>query len=122
MTQRAVHWIFYSSEMGRRVVLDEIEKLQLGPKEIFALEQTLKRISIGTETWHDSKHLGREIWEARIRLPHRQIRVLYSVETTLFINLALFAAIKKAQKVPPQWITLALKRRNDWLRRMKEEK
>lgn len=108
--------------MGRRVVLDEIEKLQLEPKELFALEQTLKRIAVGSETWHDSKHLGREIWEARARLPRRQIRVLYSVETKLFINLALFAAIKKVQKVPPQWITLALKRRSDWLRRMNKQK
>lgn len=120
MTKSAIHWIFYSSDMGRSVVLDEIRKMNLGIEEMNTLEQTLRSIASGISPWHSAKHLEREIWEARIRFPHRQIRVLYSIETAWFINLALFAAVKKVQKVPRQWINLALKRRKDWLHRMND--
>lgn len=121
MVQHTVQWVFYISEMGRPVVRIELEKMRLTAGEMKKLEMTLARISAGTSTWHDSDYLGSEIWEVRVRLQHKQIRVLYSMESTPAVNLALLAAIKKVQKTPHQWITTALKRRKDWLRRLNSD-
>lgn len=121
MTQASIHWVFYTSELGPPVVRKEIEKLQLRVDELQKLEKTLRRISAGTETWRDSDYLGGEIWEVRLRLQHKQVRVLYSVETSLSIHLALLAAIKKVQKTPRQWIDTSIKRRKDWLRRVNDD-
>lgn len=118
MALKPIQWVFYISEMGRPVVRIEIEKMRLSADEMKKLETTLARISTGMSTWHDSDYLGSEIWEVRVRLQHKQIRVLYSVENTPVMNLALLAAIKKVQKTPHHWITTALKRRKDWLRRV----
>ena len=115
-----IPWIFYVSEVGRPVVQREIEKLKLDRYELVLLERVLLRLETQDSTWHDSTYLGREIWEARIRLINRQIRVLYSMELEERIHLALLAAVKKTQKVPQQWIALALTRRSSWRSRMDE--
>lgn len=115
-----IPWIFYVSEVGRPVVQREIEKLKLDRYELIVLERVLLRLETQDSTWHDSTYLGREIWEARIRLINRQVRVLYSMELEERIHLALLAAVKKTQKVPQQWITLALARRSSWRSRMDE--
>lgn len=82
MALKPIQWVFYISEMGRPVVRIEIEKMRLSADEMKKLETTLARISTGMSTWHDSDYLGSEIWEVRVRLQHKQIRVLYSVENT----------------------------------------
>lgn len=96
----------------------EIEKLKLDRYELVVFERVLRRLETQENTWQDSKHLGREIWEARIRLTDRQVRVLYSMEFEERVHLALLAAVKKSQKVPAQWISLAVTRRNSWRARM----
>jgi phage-related protein len=111
-------WIFYTSERGRPVVQQEIEKLKLDRYELAVFERVLRRLETQEHYWQDSKHLGRDIWEARIRLPHRQVRVLYSMELKERIHLGLLAAVKKSQKVPSQWISLAVTRRRSWRERM----
>lgn len=115
--QNSIPWVFYVSEMGRETVLDELRKIRLDKEELRSVEQILRNIEVGAETWKDSTYLGRDIWEARVRLRHRQVRILYSIEEDWAIHLALFAAVKKVQKVPPQWIDIAIKRRKIWLRR-----
>lgn len=115
-----VPWMFYVSELGRPVVQREIEKLKLDRYELGVFERVLMRLEAQDSTWHDSTYLGREIWEARIRLVNRHIRVLYSIELEERIHLALLAAVKKTQKVPQQWISLALARRSSWRSRMDE--
>lgn len=116
-----IPWVFYVSEMGREVVRREIDKMRLRPEEYAELNSTLLRISAGTETWKDSSHLGNEIWEARLRLQSRQIRVLFTKEPSPRVLLALLAGVKKVQKTPPQWISLARQRRKDWLLRLEDD-
>ncbi len=116
----AIPWIFYASELGRPVVQREIEKLKLTSYELGVLERVLLRLETSDGMWHDATYLGREIWEARVRLSHRQIRLLYSLELEERIHLALLAAVKKTQKVPRQWIELAITRRTNWRSRMEE--
>ena len=116
----AIPWIFYVSELGRPIVQREIEKLKLSSYELGVLERVLLRLETSDGTWHDATYLGREIWEARVRLTHRQIRLLYSLELEERVHLALLAAVKKTQKVPRQWIDLAITRRLNWRLRMEE--
>ena len=115
-----IPWIFYVSELGRPVVQREIEKLKLDRYELAVFERVLLRLEAQEPTWHDSTHLRKEIWEARIRLINRQIRLLYSLELEGAIHLALLAAVKKTQKVPQQWISLAISRRSNWRERVDE--
>lgn len=116
----AIPWIFYVSELGRPVVQRELEKLKLTSYELGLLERVLLRLETSDGKWHDSTYLGREIWEARVRLTNRQIRILYSLELEERIHLALLAAVKKTQKVPKQWIELAITRRMNWRTRMED--
>ncbi len=116
-----IPWIFYTSELGRPVVQREIEKLKLERYELGVMERVLLRLAKQEGSWHDSTFLGREIWEARIRLINRQVRILYSIELHERIHLALLAAVKKTQKVPAQWIALAISRRANWRSRMDEQ-
>jgi phage-related protein len=113
-----IAWIFYVSELGRPVVQRELEKLKLDRYELGVLERVLIHLESQDTTWHDSTYLGREMWEARVRLINRQVRVLYSVELEERIHLALLAAVKKTQKVPRQWIDTAISRRTNWRSRM----
>ena len=116
-----IPWVFYVSEMGRPVVQREIDKMQLDLEEYFELEEIMARISSQTEKWKDTDYLGNEIWEARIRVPRRQIRVLFTKEPSPRVLLALLAAVKKVQKTPPQWISLARRRQKDWLLRLEDD-
>ena len=115
-----IPWVYYVSEMGRAVVQREIAKMQLTPREFVLLAETLTRISNGAETWKDSDHLGDGIWEARVRTPRFHIRVLFSKETSPKVFLALVAGVKKVQKTPAQWISLAKQRHKDWLLRLND--
>lgn len=62
----------------------------------------------------DIDYLGRDLWEVRIRLERRILRLLYFVETNPKLHIVLLAVIKKTQKTPHAWITLALERRALW--------
>ena len=117
-----IPWVYYVSEMGREVVQREIAKLQLTTREFVFLVETMTRISNGAETWKDSDYLGDGMWEARVRTPRFQIRVLFSKEPSPRVFLALFAGVKKVQKTPPQWISLAKQRQKDWLLRFDDTK
>lgn len=118
--RESIPWVFYVSEMGRPIVKQEIVKLQLSRGEFERMERLLARIATGQETWRDSDHLGRAIWEARLKTPQRQLRLLFSKEESPYIHLALLARVKKTQKTPPKWIETALSRRSDWLRRLND--
>lgn len=113
-----IPWVYYVSGTGRQTVLKEIQKLTLSERELFLLDELLHRISRNATLRQDIDLLGRGIWEARLRLQHRRIRVLYAENITPRVLLALLAAVKKTQKTPPQWINTALARHKDWLYRL----
>ena len=116
--QEEIPWVYYVSGTGRRTVFKEIQKLALNQRELFQLEELLLRISTKSTTRHDVDFLGRGIWEARLRLSNRQIRMLYAENITPRLFLALLAAVKKTQKTPPQWIDTARARHKEWLYRL----
>ena len=107
-------WIYYVSQMGRSVVLDELRKLKLSQSEKRTLDRAMHRIARGEPHRGDIDYLGRDIWEARIRLANRILRMLYFVEIEPRIFVVVLAVIKKTQKTPHAWITLALERKALW--------
>lgn len=107
-------WIFYASQMGRGVVLDELRKMKLSSGERRTLERTLQRIARGEPHRGDIDYLGRDLWEVRVRLEHRILRLLYFIEPSPKAHIVLLAVVKKTQKTPHTWITLALERKALW--------
>lgn len=107
-------WILYVSQLGRPVVQDELLKMKLSPHEKLAVERTLKRISVGEPRRGDFDYLGRNIWEARVRLSNRILRMLYFIDKEPKLNVVVLAVIKKTQKTPHAWISLALERKALW--------
>lgn len=107
-------WIFYVSRMGRTVVRDEIRKINLSQREQHSIEGTLRRIASGEPTRGDIDYLGRNVWEVRVRLERRVLRLLYFIEMDPTLYVVVLAAIKKTQKTPPGWINVALARKAQW--------
>lgn len=111
---RRITWIYFVSAQGREVVAQEIRKMKLSVREQESLALVLRRISHGSSVLGDIRYLGRDMWEVRIRLNHRILRLLYFVEMDYSAHIVVVAAIKKTQKTPPGWIDLALERKKTW--------
>jgi phage-related protein len=107
-------WIFYVSRMGRAVVRDELRKMNLSQREQHSIEVTLRRIASGAPTRGDIDYLGRNVWEVRVRLERRILRLLYFTEMNPRLYVVVLAVIKKTQKTPPGWINIALARKAQW--------
>lgn len=107
-------WIFFVSAMGRPVVLDELRKVKLSQREHHSIERTLHRIATSEHVRGDIDYLGRDVWEVRVRLDRRILRLLYFIELDPRLNVVVLAVIKKSQKTPPKWISLALERKAQW--------
>lgn len=109
-----IPWIFYVSRMGRAVVRDELRKMNLSQREQHSIETTLRRIASGEPTRSDTDYLGRDVWEARIRLERRILRLFYFTEVNPRLYIVVLAVIKKTQKTPQGWINIALARKAQW--------
>ena len=102
------------SNMGRPGVHDELRKMKLSLREQYAVDKTLKRVAVGEHVRGDIGYLGRDVWEVRVRLDRRILRLLYFIELDPRLNVVVLAAIKKTQQTPPMWIALALERKAQW--------
>jgi len=112
----AIPWVFYVSEMGRPVVEKELAKLRLDEAEAALLADAMTRVSRGGTHHGDIGYLGRDVWELRVRFANRIARLLYFIQAEPYAHIVVLAALKKTQKVPPQWISLAIRRREEWFR------
>lgn len=114
--RESIPWVFYVSEMGRAVVAKEQQKIGLSDREYRLLGEAMVRLSQGASLYADTDLLAPEIWELRVKLPHRILRMLYFAETDPPAFVAVFMGIKKTQKTPREWIELAKSRRKSWQR------
>jgi phage-related protein len=112
----AIPWVFYVSAMGRPVVEKELTKLGLDEYETALLKRAMTRVASGNTQLGDIGYLGRDVWELRVRFASRIIRLLYFIQAEPYEHIVVLAALKKTQKIPPQWINLAIRRREEWFR------
>ena len=112
--QQAIPWEYYVSDMGRPLFQREVIDLKLTPAESENLKNAMSRVSEASSKPQEVKSLGRGIWEIRVPLNRRIARVLFSPELVGSCHLALFAGIKKTQKIPPSWLDIAIDRRHLW--------
>lgn len=119
--QQAIPWDYYVSDMGRPLFQREVMGLNLSLAESENLKRAMLRVSDSSSKPQEVKSLGRGIWEIRVPLNRRIARVLFSPELVGSCHLALFAGIKKTQKIPPSWLDIAIDRRQLWrLRQISE--
>jgi phage-related protein len=112
--QKIIPWVYYVSPMGREVVVSELRKIALNASEREHLDRTLQRIARSESIAGDVDYLGREMWEVRVRLERRILRLLYFEEVDPPLRVVVLAAIKKTPKTPSAWINLGLSRKNMW--------
>ncbi|MDH6532495.1 phage-related protein [Aurantimicrobium minutum] len=96
-------------------MVQELRKIRLSEAEQHSVERTLMRISRSESLVGDVDYLGRDIWEVRVRLERRILRLLYFMVTEPPLHIVVLAAIKKTPKTPPAWIDLAISRKHKWL-------
>ena len=90
-------WRWFVSAQGNHVVERELRELRLSAHEAGRLDAVMARIDEDAVRHSDLDHLADGIWELRVRLDHRILRLLYSHEShgTLLLALALHAAGKR---------------------------
>ena len=107
-------WRWFVSAQGNHVVERELRELRLSAHEAGRLDAVMARIDEDAVRHSDLDHLADGIWELRVRLDHRILRLLYSHESHGTLLLALIVAVKKTQTTPRNWIATARSRRAEW--------
>lgn len=109
--------VYYSNIDGDKPVKEFIFSLNFKQKsKVLRDISQLEEFGIGSHIPDTKKLVGTPLWELRI-LGKDNIRILYVLQIGKTI-LLLHGFIKKKQKTPTKDINLALKRLNDWNRRL----
>jgi phage-related protein len=110
--------VFYTTEMGRCPVLQELNELSRGNKsKILAAIQLLEANGRSLREPH-VKYMGQGLWELRVSIQPGTYRVFYfyaEEDELVFLH----AFQKKTQKTPLKELDLTRQRMADWNRRMK---
>lgn len=110
--------IFYETTDGRRPAEEFIESLGQDTQDKFIIKQRLLQDFGPQLRYPHTDHLGEGLFELRFKGKEGQIRALFfffSGKRIIFTN----GFVKKTPKTPRQEIEIALKRRRDFLTRIK---
>ncbi|MDP2791280.1 MAG: type II toxin-antitoxin system RelE/ParE family toxin [Rectinemataceae bacterium] len=100
---------FYRTEFGNEPVREWLSAMPLPDKKIIGTD--IRTVEMG---WPKGlplvRKLERDLWEVRIKLPGRIVRVFFTILDGSMI--LLHGIIKKSQKTPKEDLELSRKRKN----------
>jgi len=103
---------FYCTESGNEPVREWLSAMAIQDKKLIGTD--IRTVEMG---WPKGLPLGRkldrDLWEVRIKLPKRSLRVFFTVVDGSMV--LLHGIIKKHQKTPKEDLGLSKKRRNEVL-------
>ncbi|MEO7804676.1 MAG: type II toxin-antitoxin system RelE/ParE family toxin [Actinomycetota bacterium] len=107
-------WRFYQTPSGRKPVSEFLDRLSAD--DAAAITSAMKDVAeIGLS---GARHLRKDIYEVRTEGDRQAFRILFATEGKYgHVLLALESFSKKTQKTPPEKVTLAQRRLDDWRRR-----
>ena len=105
--KKIISVVFYKQASGKEPVRDWLKSLTKNQKKIIG--EDIKTVEIGWPLGMPLvKNLGKGIWELRSRFKNGIAMILFKIKENKMVLLHGF--IKKSQKTPSQYLTIALKR------------
>ncbi len=105
--KKIVSVVFWKETNDKEPVRDWLKSLTKHQKKIIG--EDIKTVEIGWPLGMPLvKNLGKGIWEVRSRFKNGIARILFKIKENKMVLLHGF--IKKSQKTPSQYLTIALKR------------
>jgi len=109
---------FYRTESGNEPVREWLSEMTIQDKKLIGTD--IRTVEMG---WPKGlplvRKLDRDLWEVRIKLPNKIVRVFFTVVDGSMI--LLHGIIKKGQKTPKEDFGLSRKRKNEVLSGRKDE-
>ncbi len=105
--KKIISVVFYKQASGKEPVRDWLKSLNKNQKKVIG--EDIKTIEMGWPLGMPLvRSLGKGIWEARSNFKNGIARILFKIKENKMVLLHGF--IKKSQKTPSQYLTIALKR------------
>ena len=104
-------WRYYATGRGRHPVREFLDALPSDDRAtVLGALRIVRQVGL-----HAARHVEGDVYEVRVAIPDRIIRVLFAQEGRRGqVLLALSGFVKKTRKTPREEVAIALARLRDW--------